>query len=242
MPSQDVTSGRAFWARPEFKLCETSVEAPMAAIAAAGGTCAGEFLAAAIGGLGEIAALHARPLIVAGRPEIAAGLAVIPVIAAPDIAIEALGIGVEGIGLVVTVNVLGHRIAEQSAQHRAANDGAAIAAADGGTNRAARGGAEDRARNDIAAPAALLIIALAIIGGGLVVTGAGAPVRAVAPIIAHPHLAIAALAIVIAALVRLAVIAIRVALCLAVAVWFAARAVILGLGGQCCCEQGSRHQ
>ena len=55
----------------------------------------------------------------------------IPVIATADIAIEAFGIGAERIRLILAIDVLGYRVAEQAAQHRAADDGATIAVADG---------------------------------------------------------------------------------------------------------------
>src|SRR5579863_8532566 len=154
----------------------------------------------------------------------------VPLIAAADVAIEAFRISAEGIRLIVAVYVPGHGVSEHPAQHCATHDRAAIAMADGRTDQTACGGAKDRSSNDIAAAAALFIFPLVIVVGGLVETRGGAItldfVLASALIIGRAHAAIHATSIIIAALVRLAVITIRISL----------RAVILGRHGQPCCK------
>ena len=171
----------------------------------------GEFSAVTIRGFGKVAAADASTLIFTGWLEIAAGLTVIPIVAAADIAVQAVGIDAKGIGLVVAIDVPGHGVAEQSAQHGTTDHGAAIAMADGRANQTTSDSAEDGAGGSVAAVAVLLIFALAVVGGALAVA-------IVALVILRSHAAIAALIVVITVLIGLAVIAIRVAL----------RSVILG--------------
>ena len=79
----------------------------------------------------------------------------IPFVTAADIAIQPDGIGPKGIGLVVAVDIPRDGVAEQSAQHRAADHGAAIAMADRAAQDAAGNGPQDGSAGVIAAAAVI---------------------------------------------------------------------------------------
>ena len=110
------------------------------------------------------AADDAAAAIFAHRGEVATVLATIPVMAAAHRAVQAVGVNVEGIGPVVAVDVLGNHVAQDAAQHRAADRGAAVAVGHACAQKAASQRAEDGAGRLVAAAAAILFIgALAIV-------------------------------------------------------------------------------
>jgi len=111
----------------EFISRQQSVKTPVAILGAASRTIARQFPAATIGGCHEIAANNVAAAILAYWLEIAAFLSMIPVIAAADIAIETAGIDLEGIRLIVAIDISRDRVAEQAAQYSAADNRAAIA-------------------------------------------------------------------------------------------------------------------
>jgi len=92
-----------------------SVKAPLAIGGTAGCSFTRDLAVAAIGGFGKIAALRAGSLEFSGWLEVTASLAMVPGIAAANIAIQAVGISAERIRLIVAVYVLRHGVADQSA-------------------------------------------------------------------------------------------------------------------------------
>src|ERR1019366_4458947 len=95
---------------------QQSVEAPMAVLRPAGGAIARQFPAIAVGGLDKVAADHTAAAVFARRLEVAARIAVVPVIAATEIAVQAIRIGPEGVRLVVAIDISCDRVSEQPAQ------------------------------------------------------------------------------------------------------------------------------
>src|SRR4051812_8128933 len=177
---------------------------------AAGRAGAGEILAAAPGGLGEIAAHHAAAAEFAHRGEGAAIAAIVPFIGTADIAVQPGGIGAIGHRLVVAIDVAADDIAEQAAHHHTADCGASVAPAGYAAQQTARQGAENRAVDGIAAPAAFFIAALLVIGGRSRRRRRRTVIVAVAAPTAIADAAIAAVAVIIAIVIGIAVITIGV--------------------------------
>src|ERR1700709_339961 len=156
----------------------------------------------AIGHRREVAAALAVLAEFARRGEVAVALAMAPVVALADPAVEADGVGVEGVALVVAIDVARQGVAEQAAQEHAADHRASIAVARRAADQAAADGGEHRADAG-AAMAVPLVIAFAIDRRGrraftvAIVIGAAILIGKVA---------IMALAVVIAVMVGAAVI------------------------------------
>src|SRR6185437_407455 len=129
----------------------------------AGRARTGILAATAIGGFAEVAADDAAPAEFPRRGEVAIAAPATPVVAAADVAIQALGIDAERHRLVVAVDVAADGVAQKAAQHCATDGRAAIAVGDARAERGARQRAEDGAGGGIAAVAALFIAALLVI-------------------------------------------------------------------------------
>src|SRR5258706_7338693 len=118
---------------------------PVAIRAAAGRALALETLAIAIRNGAEVAAELSAVRIFARAAEGAVVVAVAPFIVASDVAVQAAGVRIEGIALVVAVDVAAERVPEQAAQNDAAGDCAAVTVARRATDQSTGDRAEDRA-------------------------------------------------------------------------------------------------
>jgi hypothetical protein len=135
-------------------------------------------------------------------------VAVVPFVTPADIAVQAVGIDAEGVGMVLAIHIARDGIAQEPAQKHAADDGAAIAVAHGRADQAAADGAEDRSGRGVAVVAGALIVAFAIICG----RSGRRTVAVIAAIISTivGEMVILAVAIIIAVVIHLAVIAVRI--------------------------------